>query len=135
MEPLSAVGLKLADRLVDWLRGSKRATVLTHHGAMISTGERCVFVNVTNRSHDRDIEITHIGFDTDPPIEVINAERPLPRRLKPEESWETWLPIEVVPGSQRLQILTLGRVRFSDGTMIRARENRNVPAAGHVPGP
>ena len=135
MEWLPAVVVKAVDWLADVLGGLKEATALAHHAAMISTGERCIFVNVTNRSRDRAIEITHVRFDTTPPTELINLERPLPRRLNPDESWETWLPIEVVPANQRSKILRLGRVRFSDGTILRTRENRNVPAAGHVPGP
>ena len=132
---LPAIVLKVVDWLTDTLGGLKEATALAHHAALMPTGERCVFVNVTNRSRDRAIEITHIRFDTTPPTELINLERPLPRRLSPEESWETWLPIASVPEKQRDKILRLGRVRFSDGTILRTRENRNVPAAGYVPGP
>jgi hypothetical protein len=132
----STVGLEvLVNWLLDHLGGRTSATVLAHRAALSPTGETCVFVNVTNRSRDRAIEITHVGFDTDPPIEVINLERPLPRRLEPDESWETWLPMKRVPEGQRPGILTLGRVRFSDLTTIRTRENHHVPSRGYVPGP
>jgi hypothetical protein len=135
MEGLAAVGLKLVDWLTGTFRGLRRVRALAHHGAMIITGEPCVFVNVTNLSRDRAVEVTHVGFDTRPPISVVNLDRPLPRRLDPDESWETWLPLEFVPQNQRSQILTLGRVRLSNGKTLSTRENRTVPHAGHVPGP
>jgi hypothetical protein len=135
MDGLSAVGLKLTDWLAGAFRGLRRVTARAHHGVISTTNQRCVFVNVTNLSRDRDVEVTHVWFETRPEIQVLNSERPLPRRLAPDQTWETWLPLEAVPEKQRSKILTLGRVRLSSGKTLSTVENRKVPRAGHVPGP
>ena len=46
-------------------------------------------VNVVNLGQ-RPITITHVWFAFDPPVHVINPNRPLPKTLEPDEPWETW---------------------------------------------
>ncbi len=135
MEGLSAVGFKVVDLLASVFGGLRRVRVQAHHGVMLTTGEPCIFLNVTNLSRNRFVEITHITFETRPPISVVTLERPLPRRLAPDESWETWLPLAAVDTNYRGEILTLGRVRLSSGRTIPTHEGKEVPNAGQVPGP
>jgi len=135
MEGLSAVGLKLTDWLAGAFRGLRRVKALAHRGALVATNQPCIFVNVTNLSRDRSVEITHVWLDTQPQIQILNPERPLPRRLAPDETWETWLPLEVVPKNQRGEVLERGRVRLSNGRTIPTRENKAIPHVGQVPGP
>ncbi len=116
-------------------RESVDSTGKSVHFAALSSGEPCVFVNVTNRSSKTDIEVTHVGFQTKPATPVLNPDRPLPKRLRPDESWETWLPVTRLPLSELARVPWLGRVRLSTGRTIRTRENRSVPEAGFVPGP
>jgi hypothetical protein len=39
-------------------------------------------MKVVNLSPSREIEITHIWFDTHPPVHIDNRARPLPARLR-----------------------------------------------------
>jgi hypothetical protein len=104
------------------------------HRAFLGTGEECFFVNLTNRSSKRDLEVTHVWFQTDREIHVLEPQRRLPVRLKPDESWETWLPVEALPQAFRSVALTLVRARLSSGAVVMSDPNRNVPTYGSVAG-
>ncbi|MEQ9415492.1 MAG: serine/threonine-protein kinase, partial [Cyclobacteriaceae bacterium] len=52
-----------------------------HIGSFVGTNEIYYFLNVTNRSHDYDVVISHVWFDTDPEVFPFNPQRPLPVRL------------------------------------------------------
>lgn len=92
------------------------------------------FVNVTNLFDDRDIEITHVWFEVTPRVDVLRADRVLPVRLKPYESWETWQYTHTLPGAIRDSAFALARVRLSTGAIVESSENTGVPARGFVPG-
>jgi hypothetical protein len=91
-----------------------------------------VFVNVVNLSNGRDVEVTHVWFDAEPRVDVLLTERPLPARLRPDESWEAWVEagkLAHVPHPE-----TQARVRLSSGTEVKSRAGTNVPRTGFVPG-
>lgn len=90
-------------------------------------------MKVTNLSPSREIEITHIWFDTEPPAHVLNQDRPLPARLRLDETFETWIPVAAVPHEENIE--RLGRVRLSSGKTVKSRLNKAVPRIGHVGGP
>jgi hypothetical protein len=92
----------------------------------------CYFINATNLS-DREIEITHIWFDCDPDIHVMQPDRPLPKRLKPDETWETWIEAYRVPDACG-EPFTLARARLSTGVIVTSEKNENVPSQGFIPG-
>ena len=48
MEGLSTVGLKLVDWLATAFGGLRKVRARAHRGVMLTTGEPCIFVNVTN---------------------------------------------------------------------------------------
>jgi hypothetical protein len=54
-------------------------------------------MKVVNLSPSREIEITHIWFDTNPPVHIDNRAGPLPARLRLDETFETWVPVAEVP--------------------------------------
>ena|ERR687898_1169029 len=90
------------------------------------------FVNAVNLSSQREIEITHVWFEVEPRVDVLLAERPLPVRLRLDESWEAWVEaakVAHVPNPE-----TRARVRLSSGKVVKSRPNRNVPPIGFVPG-
>ena len=91
-----------------------------------------LFVNVVNLSHDREIEITHVWFDVEPRVDVLLADRPLPARLRPDESWEAW--VEAGKVSHVVQPERRARVRLSSGRVVKSRLSSNVPPRGFVPG-
>jgi hypothetical protein len=94
--------------------------------------EDCFFINMTNLSPNRPLEVTHVWFDTDPRIEIINPERPLPKRLKRDESYETWIEVAALPDVSDLERRV--RVRRSNGKVVKGRRNDDVPPRGEVPG-
>ena len=108
--------------------------VLCHHAVLLPNGPECYFINVTNLSLQREAEITHVWMQCGDEIPVLNPSRPLPRRLKPEESWETWIHLERLPASFRDDAFEYARVRLSNGRIVKSKKNENVPSAGYVPG-
>jgi hypothetical protein len=100
-------------------------------GPIIAVESENYYVNVTNASHDRDITVTHIWFDTTPPVHV--ADSALPKRLRYSEPWETAIPISKVPAEPD-KALWLARCRLSpDGKVVKSRPAENVPPIGRVP--
>jgi hypothetical protein len=113
---------------------NRRNVRLTVHQAVhLGLQRNCYFLTVTNLSRDRDVEITHVWFATTPEVHVLQAERPLPARLNPDQSWETWVEADQVP-SQVPDAYSLGRVRLSSHKIITSHENENVPPYGAIPG-
>jgi len=133
-----AAVLQLLYKLLDILLGAfgrrRDVRVLVHSAMHLNTGQRCFFINVTNLSPSRDVEITHVWLDDAARLPVFNAERPLPRRLKPDESWETWLPWVHLPTNFLSNAMTSFRVRLSTGAIIKSRQNHDVPPIGDIPG-
>jgi hypothetical protein len=92
----------------------------------------CFFIKVTNLSPQREVEVTHIWFATDPEKHLMNFERPFPVRLRLDETFETWIPVsEVPPGVDRERRV---RVALSSGEVFRSRLNENVPPVGFIAG-
>jgi hypothetical protein len=58
----------------------------------------------------------------------------LPKRLKPEETWETWVEVNKLPAHLHQSAYTLARARLSNGKIIKSVENIGVPESGTVPG-
>ena len=108
--------------------------VLCHRAFFLPNGPECYFINVVNLSLQRYAEITHVWLESDEQIPVLNPSRPLPRRLKPEETWETWIVVDTLPQSIREDAYTLARVRLSSGRIMKSIKNDDVPNAGYVPG-
>ena len=105
------------------------------HTAYVGNGKPTpyYFVNVTNNSSTRDVEVTHVWFATKPPVHILNIHRPLPVRLQYAERWETCIKVARlpdVPGVERL-----GRVRLSSGDTVHSSTDRNLPSQGFVAGP
>ena len=90
---------------------------------------------MTNLSRDSDAEVTHIWIEAQPRIHVLNDRRPLPKRLKPQETWETWIELWDLP-SELLndRIYSLVRARLSTGMVVESKKNEDVPEQGYVPG-
>jgi hypothetical protein len=94
--------------------------------------EHCFFVNVVNSSQTTDIEITHVWYEGSTRIDVLERRRPLPRRLRPKQSWETWIRSAHVPPDRNP--FSNFRVRTSTGKVFYSERNRDVPIRGFVPG-
>jgi hypothetical protein len=137
VEPIS-----LAKSVLDMGRtitqGLRRVRVRTHYAHFVGSPVLSLFVNVVNLGQ-RPITITHVWFDGHPRVHVENPKRPLPKRLDPDDPWETWVPVSVLSGRfeerDRDRLLRSARVRLSTGRVVKARPNPKVPERGAVPGP
>lgn len=114
----------------------RKVRFTVHRAFFLAVGVECYFLNVTNVSSTKEVEVTHLYFqDTNNrQIPVIQKDRPLPKRLKPDETWETWIRVELIPQSLRTVPFRRARLRLSTGKVIKSRINKNVPQTGEVPG-
>jgi len=90
------------------------------------------FVNVVNQSADHPVELTHVWYQGSKRLDIVEPARPLPRLLRPSESWETYVSAAVVPPDDNP--FQNFRVRTSTEEVIASRENVDVPPRGFVPG-
>lgn len=116
------------------VHGRRKLRVLIHRARFQTDSHEYYFVNVTNLSNNREVEITHVWFETKPIVHVLRPDRPLPKRLKPDEPWETWISVDELSIKDDKQVYKLGRVRMSTGAIVKSQENRQVPSIGSVPG-
>ena len=114
----------------------RKVRFTVHRAFFLAVGVECYFLNVTNVSSTKEIEVTHLYFQdiNNRQIPVIQKDRPLPKRLKPDETWETWIRVELIPQSLRTVPFRRARLRLSTGKVIKSRINKNVPQTGEVPG-
>jgi hypothetical protein len=122
----------LADQARGWQQRRRRVRALIHRAIFLPTSTEHFFLKVTNLSETREVEITHIWFATEPPVHVLNSARPLPTRLRLDETFETWVPVAEVPHVPNVEFL--GRIQLSNGKVVKSRLNRNVPPVGYVAG-
>jgi hypothetical protein len=108
------------------------ARALVHREIFLPQSPEYYFVKVVNLSQS-EIQITHLWFDTDPVMHILNDARPLPTRLHPSETFETWAPVAALPDVPNIE--QLGRVLLSSGQIIKSQPNVDVPPVGYVAGP
>jgi|SRR5207249_1644079 len=125
---------KFLDAILPAFFNRRRLRVRVHRAYFAGSGQECFFVNLTNRSSTRDLEVTHVWFQADSRVPVLQPQRPLPVRLRPDESWETWLPVAALPQVFLPEAFTLARARLSSGAVVTSKPNRDVPAFGSVAG-
>jgi hypothetical protein len=138
MSPLPGAEIAAVRWCVDQARkqqqGRRKVSVLAHRAAPLGTSSECYYMKVVNLSKDRDIEITHIWYETNPPLHNLNSDRPLPARLRPDETFETWVPVAALPEPDAPNVEQLGCVRLSSGKVAKSRLNKHVPPIGYVGG-
>jgi len=109
--------------------------VTVHLAVFAQTGTRCCFINVTNICRDSDMELTHVWIESKPQVFSHNPDRQLPKRLRPYESWETWVTLdELNPEMTATDVFQAARVRVSTGEVVSSVRNKTVPPAEDVPG-
>jgi serine/threonine protein kinase len=114
---------------------SDSVRLLAHTAVFVGTVRFALFVNATNLSETIDREVTHVWIETNPKIYFENNRRPLPKRLKPQETWETWIEFWELPRDLLNEDLpTLVRARLSTGEILRGIRNESVPESGWIPG-
>jgi serine/threonine protein kinase len=135
--------LSSAAQMAQMLRAARSQTSVSQHpirlavhmAAFVGSARVGLFINATNLSPSLDREITHVWIETEPKIHVMNDDRPLPKRLKPQESWETWIELwRLGKDMWNDRLPRLVRARLSTGEVISGVRNQNVPEEGFIPG-
>ena len=126
----------ISDNYWKLIEHSRKIRFTVHRAYFLEVGVECYFLNVTNLSSKKEVEITHVYFQetNGNQVPVIQPDRPLPKRLQPDETWETWIRVELTPSSLRPDPFKKARLRLSTGKIIKSRFNKNVPQTGEVPG-
>ena len=125
----------IAERLWRAFSARRRLRLLVHHACFSATGQACYFLNITNLSAQREVVVTHVWFALEnDEVHAKVSDRPLPKRLEPDETWETWVEADRLPADLGEKIFTLGRARLSSGPIVKSRKNKTVPSEGSVPG-
>src|SRR6185436_2187986 len=109
---------KLVDLVAPQLLDRRRVRFTVHQAAFVQSGRQAFFFNATNLSKDREIELTHVWLASSPPIAALQPERPLPKRLKPDETWETWIFADAIPPELHESVASLARARLSTGRQV-----------------
>jgi hypothetical protein len=109
--------------------------VRTHVACFDNDPDRpALFINVTNLSLEHDVEITHVWVESDPRNYALPQGRPLPTRLRPSESWETWVYLGELTMASAHDPYRMARIQLSTGEVLSSTENVDVPEVGYVPG-
>ena len=128
--------LKILDLIFGGLVQIRKVRATMHKAYFTGTDPLvcAYFFNITNLSK-REIEVTHVWMDCRGKcISADPHERPLPKRFKPDEVWETWIEFEKLPSWIHDNPIPHGRVRLSTGRIIKTRRKKNIPSKGSVPG-
>ena len=133
LDPMADVGvpLRIADRLRAFQQARRRLRVLVHRGYLEDGSVPFYFMKVTNLSSARDVVITNVWFEAAPPVHLLLPERPLPKRLRPDETWEAWIPATELAHASDVE--RLGRVLITakrHNRVVKSRPNTEVPPAG-----
>jgi hypothetical protein len=124
----------VAEKAYGAFANRRQLRLTVHLACFTASGTACYFINATNLSSTRDIELTHVWFAVEPPVHAMPPDRPLPKRLKPDETWETWVEASRLPPTLDPPIYVLARARLSTGRVIRSTQDHDVPEFGTVPG-
>lgn len=115
---------------------SRVVKVRVHRAFFVSDITQYYFINLTNISPSRSVEVTHIWYQDEDGhhIPVIEPSRMLPVRLDLEQSWETWIAVDELPIDKRENAYQNFYARLSTGDIFRSEANPNIPPHGIVPG-
>lgn len=113
----------------------RRLELKVHRAYFVGDSTEMYFINLTNLSPGRVLEVTHVWYEDETHhVPIIRAARPLPIRLDLDESWETWIPVQNIPGHERRDACRHFRARITTGDVFVSEENPDVPPVGQVPG-
>lgn len=114
----------------------RRLAVRVHRASFVGESAVNYFVNLTNLSPQRPIEVTHVWYENGPDyIPIHQPSRPLPARLELDQSWETWIAEAIVSPEAGRDVSRCFRARISTGEVFESSPSANVPPIGTVPGP
>jgi len=105
--------------------------VLVHKAYFQNNPVQYFFIKIVNITSDAEVEVTHVWCESDTEtVDILTA--PLPRRLKPFETYETWVPVEDI--SEHDDIFQHFWVVVSTGEVFSSQQNVDVRPIGFVAG-
>lgn len=131
-----AIVLDFLLKFLEWLGQLRRISATMHKASFEGTEPlvKAYFFTITNLSKC-EIEVTHVWMECrGEDIDADQPERPLPKRLKPDESWGTWIEFNKLPEWIHADPTHHGRVRLSTGKIIKTKQAKKIPSRGSVPG-
>ncbi|MCK9414449.1 MAG: hypothetical protein M0Q53_19260 [Prolixibacteraceae bacterium] len=107
------------------------AKVLVHKAYFNGNPTQNYFIKITNTTRESDIEITHVWYESDNfSVDILAAK--LPKRLKPFETHETWIPVAKI--LDHVNVYQNFRVVISSGEVFTSQQNMSVRPFGFVAG-
>ncbi len=133
--------LRIFERLIESYGGEylnallnkRRIRVLVHRANVEESQKEAFFITITNMTLDREIEITNVWFNSSPKIQVVHEDKKLPKVLKPNETWDTWMYVSKLASAYHRYAFTMVRVRLSNGSLAYSERNLNPVEKGAVP--
>ena len=115
---------------------SRMIKIRIHRAFFSGSTTEYYFINITNVSPARPLEVTHVWYEDDKNNHVLVAQpsRKLPVRLDLDQSWETWIAVNELPVDNREHAYQSFYARISTGDVFKSEANLNVPSRGTVPG-
>lgn len=115
---------------------SRMIKIRTHRAFFVGNTTEHYFINITNVSPVRPLEVTHVWYEDDKSNHILVAQpsRKLPIRLDLDQSWETWISVNELPTDNRESAYQSFYARISTGDVFKSEANLNVPPRGTVPG-
>ena len=105
--------------------------VLAHRAYFVGETVEHFFIKIVNTTPDAQVEVTHVWYQDGQRVEHILS-RPLPVRLRPNETWETFEPVANIP--QDADVFRHFHATLSTGERFASEHNANVPPVGYVAG-
>jgi len=106
--------------------------VRVHRAFFVNDTVQHYFINVVNISDASEVEVTHVWYEGSRRVDIIQVQRPLPRLLRPNQSWETWVRVMDIPNDP--EPFRNFRVRLSTDEVFESEERRDAQGMGFVPG-
>jgi hypothetical protein len=105
--------------------------VLVHKAYFLNDPVRHFFIKITNATRDAEIEVTHVWYENDTEnVGILSV--PLPKRLKPSEQFEPYVPVANIP--EHDDVFQHFRIKLSTGEEFTSQQNVDVPSIGFVAG-
>jgi len=104
--------------------------VLAHRAFFDQNPLEHFFIKIVNMTPDADVEVTHVWYQNGCRVDILI--RPLPVRLRPSETWETYIPTSRIPRDTR--VFENFHALISTGEVFASMQNRDVPPRGYVAG-
>ena len=104
--------------------------VLAHRAYFDRNPMEHFFIKIVNITPDADVEVTHVWYQNGRRVDILS--RVLPTRLRPSETWETFVPTASVPPDA--DAFRHFHALLSTGQVFASEHNKDVPPRGYVAG-